>query len=133
MLEVLLRGRNLIEHEPVQSQLSGRFQKLTKFNRFANVAVGAQVIALDHVLFFARGSEDNDWQPLGALIGSYPAQDFKAINFRQFQVQQNQLRHGGRISSTMAIAAEKIIERLNSIVRYDNIINDVALLERAQC
>jgi hypothetical protein len=33
----------------------------------------------------------------------------------------------------MAIAAEKIFEGLNSVVRYDNIIDDVALFERAQC
>lgn len=36
--------RGLIQHEPVEAELAGRFDELLEVHRFANVAVGAKVV-----------------------------------------------------------------------------------------
>ena len=42
----VFRGREFIEHQPIQSQLLHRFVELIEIYRLADIAVGSQFIAL---------------------------------------------------------------------------------------
>src|SRR5947209_19310429 len=98
----------------------------------ADVAVRAEVVAPDHVLFFARRGEDDDRQPPGALVLAYPLQDLEAIHFGELQVQQDDLRRRRRVPAGARARAEEDVERLAAVARDDDLLGDVALPEGAE-
>src|SRR6185312_13517963 len=107
-------------------QVGACFRKLCEVNRFADIAVDAQTIASDDIALLIRRSEDNNGKHAGLLIFADLAQHFEAVDFGQFQVEQNDLR----INSWSAVLpSKKHIDGFLTIMRDTDVVCDVRFSE----
>ena len=63
-----------------------------EIERLADVGVDAELVALHHVSFFARGGQHHDGYHLGPLVRLYPAKHLQAIHLGKLQVEQYDFR-----------------------------------------
>ena len=81
---LLSQRRRLIPDQPVEAQHMDDLLKIIKIDRLADIAVGAEFIAFDHILLLGgRGKNDNRKQP-GQLIAANLSQDLQAVYLRKF-------------------------------------------------
>jgi hypothetical protein len=66
----LIARRPLVQDQPVKSQLPDGIHEMLKIERFADIAVGAQPVAVHDVLLLLGGSQNNHERML--LLGSVP-------------------------------------------------------------
>ena len=118
--------------EPVEPQLAYRFRELREVDRLAYVAVGTEIVAIEEIVVFLRRREDHHGQALRPRVGTEGSQDFEAIHLRELEIEQDDLREHGRIAAFVGASAEEIVQRLGPIARDDDLVLDVALLERAK-
>ena len=59
-------------------------------------------------------------------------QHLEAVHSGQLQVQQDDLRTDAGIPVCVAALRKQVVQRLDSIVRHDNLVQDVVLLQRTQ-
>ena len=70
-------------------------RELGEVHRLADVAVGAKPVAFQPILILDRRRENDDRQELRSRIGADSLQHLVAVELRQLQIQQNQLRQLG--------------------------------------
>src|SRR5882724_110430 len=64
-----LRRGNLVQEQPIQSDLPGGLDELRKTDRFVHIAVAAKAVTVDQVHILLGGGQYDHGQQLGALIG----------------------------------------------------------------
>src|SRR5687767_14429120 len=79
-----------IEDEPIQAELTGGFHELGKVDRFADEAVGTEVVALDDVAFFVARRQNDDGQASCGGIRSYAAQHVQPVELGELEVEQDE-------------------------------------------
>ncbi len=124
-------GRSFVQDQPVQSELPHGFNKFVEFDRLANKAIGAQVVAAYAVLVLIGSSEDDNGEKLRCFVGAHPIQNFKAVHFREFQVKQDNLRHHAQVATGVCARIEKAIEGFAPVARHNNFIANIVLLQPA--
>src|SRR6185312_15092033 len=91
----------------------------------ADITVGAVCVALKAVLFLTRGGKDSDRKKLRALVGAKALENLEAVDLRELEIEEHEL--GKRV----LLLTEEVIERLGAVAGDDDVVLDVALLERA--
>src|SRR5207245_5106290 len=107
--------QRFIQQEPVHPQRPGGFRELLEVHRLDDVAVDAQAIALHQVAFLARRGEHDHRGCPGAGVALDPTQDLQAVDQRQFDVQQDDLRQIGDVEDSILPRTEDELERLGSV------------------
>src|SRR5205823_11935945 len=59
-------------------------------------------------------------------------QHFEAVHLGQLQVEQDHARHDADLAPGVTALAKEKVERLGAVARHEQLVRDVALLERAQ-
>jgi len=124
--------RGGIEHQPIEPELAHGFDERVEIHRLAHIAVDAELIAGDDVALFVRRGEDGYRQQRGAGIGAQALQDLQAVDLGQLEIEQDQLRLDQGIAPGMVAGAKQIIQRLGAIARDDDLVQNIALAQRAQ-
>src|SRR5690348_1632091 len=119
--------RLFIQQQPIQSQLPHGVSELHKIHRLANVAVRAEVVALQAIALFVRGGQDYDWKELGPLVLANASQYFQSVYLGQLEIEQRDLRNDW--PAVRFAASEQVIQCLSAIVRYNHFIPDVVFLQ----
>src|SRR5436190_16011358 len=70
--------RQLVEKYPVQPELRHRVRELSEYDRLPHVAVGAELVAAQHVFIFARRRENHHGNQPGAGVGAQLLQNLEA-------------------------------------------------------
>ena len=81
----------LVEEEPERAHGAHRFGKFAERDELADVTVGTEVVGAAEVFFFG-GSEDDDGNYPGPLVGADAAEDFERAHLGQFKVEQDERR-----------------------------------------
>ena len=115
--------------QPEEAEVLHRLGELAKVDRFAHVGVGAARVAANDVLVLFRGGEDHDGQVTGALLGADAAEDLVAVDTRQVEVEEDEARARGGLRLPCAV---QVFQRLHAVVGHHDLIEDVALLQRAE-
>src|SRR5215216_5880162 len=79
-------GRRLVQAQPVELELLHGPDELLEVHRLAHVAVGAQTVAVEHVLQLLRRGQDDNGQEAGTLAGPQAPQDLQPIYLGQLEV-----------------------------------------------
>src|SRR5213593_1549599 len=79
-------GTRLVREQPLESQMAKRIHKFFEADGFADITVGPEAVTAKDVLHFPGGSDDNDWQILGAAVSADAPQDLKTVHTWQPQV-----------------------------------------------
>src|SRR5579872_5188753 len=82
---------SLIYHQPVVTQAPDQAAELIEVHRLLNVAVHAEMITPDHVLFLPRRGQDNDRNRHRARLALDLLQYFQPIYFGKLQIEEDQL------------------------------------------
>src|SRR5438270_6138666 len=82
----------VIDHEPVFSDISHRLGELLEIDRLDDIAVHSHLVGPHDVPLLGRGGEHDDRDRARARIALDAPQNLMAVDFRQFQIQQDQLR-----------------------------------------
>ena len=80
--DLMARWR-LVEQEPVKAKLSRDRKELIEINGLADVAVCKKRVALEDILLFFRGREDDDPDELRALIGAHFFEHLMSVHARE--------------------------------------------------
>src|SRR5438093_547591 len=118
-------GRWLVQDQPVEPELAHGLHELAEVDRLADVAVGPEAVAVDDVPLLLGRREDDDGQQPGPGVGPDAAQDLHAVDLRQLEVEQDD--YGNHRVALVRAGAEDAVERLDSVVRYDDRVLDVVL------
>src|SRR5450759_2745226 len=105
--------RNLVEFAPVAADALCEFYEIEKVHRLAQIAVGAEAIALDQIRLFQRRGKDHHGQIPGAGIGANAAQHLEAIDLGQFQIEQHEL--GLALARRDAALGQQELQRLLAV------------------
>ena len=124
--------RGLVQYQPVEPELLDGLDELLEIHRLADVAVGAEAVAVEHVpLLFGRGQDDHGQAPR-TLVGPQAFEYLEPVHPGQLEIEQYQLRHDGGVPPRVGAACEQVIESLDPIVGHHDLVTDAGLLERPQ-
>src|SRR6185312_16434318 len=90
-----LRRRRLVDDEPEQPELLDDAPERVEADRLLHVRVDAELVALDEIAFLLRRGHYDDGDRLGPGIVLDHPQDLEAVDFRQFEIEQDQPRRSG--------------------------------------
>src|ERR1051325_1709818 len=101
--------------------------ELLEVDRLRDVAVGVQVVALQHVLLRLGGGEHHHRNAAQMLIGLDLLQHFAAVLLRQVQVEQDDV--GARRILVLAALVQKL-HGVDTVLRPVQLVIDLAFLQR---
>jgi hypothetical protein len=113
-------GWRLVNVQPVKSHSLNGPPKLFEIDRFLNVAVDTQPVALHAVVFLPGRCQRHHRDGARLRVVLYLAKNLQAVDLGQFQIRQNQL---GRMSCgaiRICTPAEQKIQSFFSIARHFN-------------
>src|SRR5262249_4959074 len=84
-------GRRFVELESVAAHVVQQLVEAVEVDGLADVAVDAQTVGFDDVLFLVREGQHHNRQELRARVCAQLPQYLEAIDLRQFEVQQDQI------------------------------------------
>ena len=116
----------MVEEEPVEAELADGFEEFGEVDGFADVAVAAEGVAGEEVLFLAGGGEDDDGEELGAVVLADAAEDFEAVDFGEFEVEEDD---GGADGAALAIGPEEEVEGFGAVAGDGDGVGDVVFPE----
>src|SRR5258706_9640934 len=127
----MLSWGRLVQDEPVHPYLSYRLDEPREVDRLPDVAVRAKLVSAEEVgLLLGRG-EDDDREQLRLRILTELPEHLEAIDLRQLQVEQHDLRiwfAPARVHATF----DKPIERVGTVSDDDDAVAHVVLGKCAQ-
>jgi hypothetical protein len=100
--------------------------ELVEVDGLGDVAVGVQVVALQHVLFRLGGGEDHHRDLAQVVVALDLREHLAPVLLRQVQVEQDDV--GARRLGVLALALEEI-DRLDAVLRPVQVVVDLAFLE----
>jgi hypothetical protein len=127
-----MRGRRLIEQKPIQADLRNRVTKILETHRLLYIAVCAQSIPSQPILFLFRGGQHHHGKKAGPRISPYPLQDLESVSFREFEVEQHERRQIVRISVGMTAGTEEPVECVDTVGRDDDVVSKSMPLESSE-
>src|SRR5262249_4093787 len=116
--------RRLIDDCPKHTQLLNGIHKLVKVDGLDHIRVDAILVTLDHVTFFARGSEYDHRNHPELFIRLNRLQYLETVHLGQFQVEQ----HDRRILAAAPLelsAIVEVVERLLAIAGDHDLVAEV--------
>jgi hypothetical protein len=119
----------LVQDQTIQAQLLDGLRKLSKVNRFAYIAVDAQVIAGGQVLLFFGRGEHHHRQAPRPLVSANASQDLQAVHFRQLEVQQDEGGQLGDVPAGICALAIEIIQRFLPVLDHYQLVGNVAFTQ----
>src|SRR5208337_712821 len=131
MLETFHYGR-LIDDQPVQSDCLDRLPELIEVNWFLDIAVGPQVVTGHQVPLFFRRGHDDDGDNLSPRVTLDLFEHFHPIDFRQFQVQQDQLGGMFKRSLRERPATKDKVQSFLAIARHEDVVRQFFPPQRVQ-
>src|SRR3989454_2773040 len=124
--------RRLVEQQPVHPQLADGIREGAEFDRLSHVAVGADLVAPEHVFILARRGQHHHGNQFRPGIGAQLLQYLEAAQFRQFQIEENDRGHALEVAPCVLAPAEDELERLVTVARDDDFVRYFSLPQRAQ-
>jgi len=112
--------------------LPGGVNKLVEIDGLADVAIGAQAVSGNAVLLFVGRSENDHGQQIGPWIGAQATKNFETVNFRQFEIEQNDLGHNTKVAPGVGAFGEQIIESFDAVAGDDYFVQDIAFAQSAE-
>src|SRR5204863_601334 len=98
-------GRGVfLDFEPVLRNGVGQANRIKKIERFNEERIGAELVRLVDIADSVRSSQDDDGNILERGLATNPAQDFKAVGYRQSEIEQE--KAGYRIKLTIGVASK---------------------------
>ena len=76
----------LVQPQPIAPQLTDDRSKLVEIDRFADKAVGSQLITSPQVMVFFRRSQNHHAYERGARVGADAAEYFDPVHPRQLEI-----------------------------------------------
>src|SRR6185503_8796477 len=126
-----LSWRRLVEDEPVHPDLPYVLDEPREVDWFADVAVRAKLVAAQEVGLLLGRREDHHGQELRLRVRAQLPKHFEAVDLRQLQVEQHDLRVG-LIAFGVRAAPEQPVKRFGAVANDDDAITDGVLRESAQ-
>ena len=127
-------GWRLVQHQPVQAQLTDAFRELGEVDGFADVTIGSEIVAAHDVLLLLGRGQNDDRKPLVLASARKRRNTSSPSLLGKFQDQED---HLGR--QVLHVAPRRIdrtrtmiVRRLDPIANDDHLVPDVVLLERAK-
>ena len=89
------RRRAFVEEQPVEPKLADGVDEFREIDGLAHVTVGAEAVALEAIPFLIGGGENDHGEELGLRSGTQTTQHLEAIDLRQLQIENDDLRQDG--------------------------------------
>jgi hypothetical protein len=112
--------------------ISATQYKIFKVNRFDNIAIDAEPVAFADVGLFLGGGEHHDGDEGGARVGFDAAQHLQAVEFGEFQVEEDEARTFIHGPAGVDALAEDVVERLDAIVGHLDMVGELGPAQGAQ-
>jgi len=125
-----VRGRRaFVEEQPVKTELAYGVDEFGEIDGLAHVTIGAQAVALEAIPFLIGGGENDHGEELGLGSGTQTAQHLQAIDLRQLQIENDDLRDDGRVAVGVGAGGEQIVQGFGAIASHHHFVGDVVLAE----
>src|SRR5207244_10345281 len=121
--------RWLVQKQPVHAEGTGRLLELIEVDRFDDVAVDAQPVALDQVALFARRGQHDDRDGAGSLVRLDPLENLQAVDIGQLDIEQDHVRLFLDIARGVATRTEDVLDRLLPVAHDPDPVRQVILCE----
>src|SRR6266850_8461186 len=113
--------------QPEHVDRAHHHDELLEIHRLGDVAVGVQVVGLEHVLLGLRGGEHHDRDALQRVVRLDVLQNFAAVLLRQIEVEQDDVR--ARRVAPFAAAVQEV-HRIDAVLAPVELVVDLAFLQR---
>ena len=117
-----------VDHEPVHAHLTDCLIELFEIDRFLDVAVHAQFVAVDQISLLTRGCEHDNRNRTGPLIAANGLKHFEAAELGELEIEKNQAG-SKEVLAGLRTAAKKEVQRLGTVPRNMDGIRQRCLLE----
>src|SRR2546423_887988 len=117
------------QQEPVHAEVARRFLELVEINRLDDVAVHAQPVTLDQVPLLPRGSQHHDRDGPGAFVRLDTAEHLQAIDQRQLDVEQDDVRVISNRSVLVAAGTEHVFEGFLAVAYHMDLVGQLILAQ----
>ena len=117
-------NRRLVDHLPVEPEIPDNVGELIKLDRFDDVAVHSECVALDNITLFTGGGENDNRYRSGCLLSLYFPEDFKTINLGQLQVKEDYFWPSRRFL-LIGTFRKEIVKRLLSVPGHVDSVAEV--------
>jgi hypothetical protein len=119
-----------IDHQPVQSNRLDGLAKLIEIDRLLYVTVGAQAEGLPDVPIFPGRGQDHYWDGSGSRIGLNLLEHLDAVDFRKFQIQQNQDGRTVKRPERMGASAKEKIQSFFTVAGNVDFVREFSTPQR---